>query len=85
MDDLARLDEVLDRAGNIFDGHIGVDPVLVEQVNPVGVEPSQGVLDGGANVLGTAVQPGRAAAVVGEAELGGNHHLVTHRGEGFAD
>jgi hypothetical protein len=33
--DLARLHEFGDRPGNVFDGHIGVHTVLVEQVDPV--------------------------------------------------
>ena len=34
--DLARLDQVLDRAGDVFDRHIRIDAVLVEQVDDVG-------------------------------------------------
>ena len=41
MGDLALLDQLPDRAGNVFDGHAGVDPVLVEQVDPLGSEPAQ--------------------------------------------
>ena len=74
--DLAGVDEVLDSTGDVLDRHVGVDAVLVEQVDPLGVEPLQGVLGGGADVLGAAVQAGGAAAVVGEAELGGDHHVV---------
>ena len=33
--DLARLDEVLDGAGDVLDGDVGVDPVLVEEVDRV--------------------------------------------------
>ena len=51
----------------------------------VGVEPPQGVLDGGADVLGAAVQAGGAAAVEGETELGGDHHLVSDRSQRPAD
>ena len=36
--DLALLDEFLDRAGDVFDGHVGVDAVLVEEVDGVDVE-----------------------------------------------
>jgi hypothetical protein len=35
---LALLDEVLDSAGNIFDGHLVIDTVLIEQVDDVGPE-----------------------------------------------
>ena len=33
MPNLAFLDQLLDRPGNIFDRHVGVDPVLVQQVD----------------------------------------------------
>jgi hypothetical protein len=31
--DLAFLDQVLDGAGDIFDGHVGIDAVLVEKID----------------------------------------------------
>jgi hypothetical protein len=36
---LAGFDEVLDRAGDVFDGHLWVDPVLVVEVDGVDAEP----------------------------------------------
>ena len=50
--------------------------MLEEQVDPVGTQPLQGSLDGPGDVLGPAVQTGAGGAVVAEAELGGQHHLV---------
>jgi hypothetical protein len=41
-------------------------------------------LDGGADVLRSAVQSGGAATVKAEPELGGDHHLVPHGREGLA-
>src|SRR5207237_1086906 len=62
------------------------DAVLVVEVDVVGAETSQGALDGGADVVGAAVEGPRAAAVVGdEAELGGHHRLVTASLQGPAD
>ena len=83
--DLAGVDELLDGAGDVLDRHVGVDAVLVEQVDAVDVQPAQGVLDGGADVLGAAVQAGGAAAVEGEPELGGDHDLVADRSQRLAD
>ncbi len=37
--DFAFLDQVLDRSGHLFDGDIGVNPVLIEQINNIGLEP----------------------------------------------
>ena len=83
--DLAGVDEFLDGSGDILDRHVGIDPMLVEQVDTVGVEPTQGVLDGGADVVGPAVQAGGAVAVEGESELGGDHHVVADVGQSLAD
>ena len=33
MPDLARRDQVLDRAGDLLDRHVGIDPVLVEEID----------------------------------------------------
>jgi hypothetical protein len=55
---LALLDQVLHRAGHVFDRHVRIDAVLIEQVDGVGPsrlsEPSADLLD----VLGPAVQAG---------------------------
>ncbi len=40
------------------------------------------------DVFGSAIQAGGAGLVAGmrlEAELGGDHHLITQRSQGFAD
>ena len=39
--DLAGDDQVLDSAGDALDRHVGVDAVLVEQVDVVGLQPPQ--------------------------------------------
>jgi hypothetical protein len=54
---LAAGDELLHRAGDIFDRHIGVGPVLVEEINAVGLEPLQGLIGDFANTLRPAVEP----------------------------
>ena len=48
--DLAGLDELLDGAGDVLDRDVGVDAVLVEQVDGVGPQPTQRAVDGGADV-----------------------------------
>jgi hypothetical protein len=73
---LPSLDEVFDGSGDVFDRDLGVDAVLVEQVDVVGAQPSQRALDGLGEVLGAAIEPGAGGAVVAEAELGGNHDLI---------
>jgi hypothetical protein len=75
---LAGLDELRHGSYDVLDRYPGVDPVLVQQVDPVGPEPAQGLLDDLADVLRTAVQPPPGAGGLGqvEAELGGQHDLV---------
>src|SRR3954468_10039866 len=53
--DLARLDEFLDRSGDVFDGDIGVDAVLVVQVDGVDSESLQGAVDDSLDHLRAAV------------------------------
>ena len=86
VSDLAGVDELLDGAGDLLDGDVRVDTVLVEQVDRVGAQATQRALDGGADVVGPAGDAGLVAVLVeGEAELGGDDDLVADRLEGLAD
>ena len=86
MAHLARLDELLDRAGDVLDRHVGVDAMLVQQVDRVDPQPPQGRLGGPPDVLGPAGQAEAAALVIeGEPELGGDHHVAPERGQRLAD
>ena len=83
---LAGLDQLLDGAGDVLDGDLGVDAVLVVEVDDVDAEPAQRALDGAVDVLRSARDAGRAPVLVErEAELRGDDHLVAVRGEGLAD
>ena len=84
---LALLDQVLHGSGHVFDRHVRVDAVLIEQVDDVGLEPLERGLDDLLDVLGPAVQGSPLASVLRirrQAELGGDHHLVAERSERFA-
>ena len=85
MPDLARGDELLDRAGHVLDRHVRVDPMLVEQVDEVEAEPLQRGVGHASDILGPAVHAVRLAVGKGEAELGSDHHAVAHGLERFAD
>ena len=79
--DLALLDQVLHRAGHVFDRHVRIDAVLVEEIDALGPQPLERGLG---DLLGCARAgcPGRAAGrspVDVEAELGRDHHLVAER------
>ena len=82
--DLALGDQLGEGADDLLDRRVRVDPVLVVQVDVVGVEPAQRSFDGDADVLGAAVGPD-SAGVRHEPELGGEHHLVAAALEGAAD
>src|SRR3954454_3083076 len=83
VQDLSRLDQILDHASHVFDGHGGINPVLVIEIDAVGLETLQRFLDHPPDTFRSAVQPD--GAINGETELGRYFHLVTYRRERFAD
>ena len=90
--DLACLDQIFHRSGDVFDGHVGVDAMLIEQVDDIDLEPFERAFDGLLDVIGPAVQAWRAFHPAGigiraeiEAEFGGDHDLLAEGREGFAD
>jgi hypothetical protein len=83
--DLALLDEVFHGAGNVFDGHVRVDPMLVEEVDRLDAEALARTVDTLFEVVGTAVDDLLAVRVDADPELGGDHNLIADRGEGFPD
>jgi hypothetical protein len=58
---LAGSDQVLDGAGDVLDRHVGVDPVLVVQVDHVASQSPEGPLDGRCDLVGTQHPPARCA------------------------
>jgi hypothetical protein len=74
--DLTLGDELGHGAGDVLDRHRRVDPVLVEQVDPVRAQPPQGGIGDPADLLWADVQAHRAPIADVPAELGRNHHLV---------
>jgi hypothetical protein len=75
--DLALGHQLGQRAHGVLDRRVGIDPVLVVQVNVVGAEPLERALHGRADVGRAAVEMPRALARVRDhAELGGQHDLV---------
>jgi hypothetical protein len=92
MLDLALGDQVLDRPGHVLDRHVGIDAVLVEQVDHLDAQALQRGLGHLADVLGLAVDAAHAGIALArafrrdvEAELGGDHDLVAERLQAFAD
>ena len=65
------------RADHLLDGHGRIDPVLVEDVDVVRTEAAERSFDGGDDVLRSAVRAANLVIRDVEAELGGEHHLLT--------
>ena len=82
---LPSLNQVLHRAGDVFDRHVRVDAVLIEEIDPIGPEPLQRRLGDLADVRGPAVQAGLLAVLELEAELRRDDDLIANRRERFAD
>ena len=77
--DLAGVDELLDGAGDLLDGDVRVDSVLVEQIDGVGPQATEGALDGGTDVIRSTGDAGLLAVrIEGEPELGGDDDVVAH-------
>ena len=88
---LAFLDQVLHRSSDVFDWHVRVNTVLIEEIDGIDLEPLERALGGLLDVLWPAVQARRTLHPAGieigteiEPEFGGNHHLPAERSEGFA-
>ncbi len=88
MLDLALLDEVFDGAGDVFDGDVQVDAVLVVEIDGVDLEALQRLFGDFLDVIRMAVEGVPFAAVVGvgfPAEFCGDDDLTAEGREGFAD
>ena len=84
MLDLALADQLLDGPRHVLHGHIRIDPVLIEEVDAVGLQPLECRLGDLADALRPAVHAGSGVPVL-EAELGRDHDLIANRGQCLAD
>ena len=78
---LTLLNQLPYRSGHVFDRHAGVDPVLIEKVDGLDLEPLERAFDGLLDVLRPAIQSRRSLHPAGiemgiqvESELGGDRH-----------
>ncbi len=85
MPDLALGDQVLHCPGDVFDRHVRVHAVLIEEIDDVRPETLQRRLGDLLDVRRPAAEAALLAVirVDVEAELGGDHHAVAHRGQGL--
>jgi hypothetical protein len=85
--DLALSDQLLHSPSDVLDRNIGIDAVLIEQVNAVGLQAPEGCLGHLPDVLRAAVQPAALSGIRAdvEVELGGYDDLVADWGEGLTE
>ena len=70
-------DQVGQRTDGLFDRGVRVDPVLVIEIDVIGVQTLQGALDCGTDVGRSAVgDAGPASGMRHQSELGGDDHLI---------
>ena len=87
MLDLALLNQVFHRPGRLFDGHAGINPVLIEQIDGIHFEALQRAFGNLLDVLWAAVQTYPSALAGGiklEPEFGSDHHFSAERSQGLA-
>jgi hypothetical protein len=90
MKDLALIDQIPRRARDVLYGDLGVDPVLVEQIDGLDPQPPERLLGDLPDMFGSAVQERaalHAACVAGgiETELGPYGHLPPEGLQGLAN
>src|SRR5262245_14834630 len=84
---LTLLNQVLHRSRHVFDRHVRVDAVLINQVYGLDLESLERRLGDLLDVLWPTIQPHPTWLSVGlkfEPELCGDHHSLTEGSEGFA-
>ena len=84
MQHLALRDQLFDRAGNVLDRDVRIDPMLVQKIDAVGTETLEGGIDDRFDVLRAAVETTSASFDV-EPELRRDSHVVANGCERFAD
>jgi hypothetical protein len=84
--DLALLDQVFHRPSHVFDSHVGVDAMLIEQVDRFDLESLERGLSDLLDVLGATIQASllQRRGIESESELRGDRDLPMERTEGFA-
>jgi hypothetical protein len=55
---LPQVDQITDRVGHLLDRHVGIDAVLIRQVDIVGAKPAQGALHRLTNLLRPSITIG---------------------------
>src|SRR5512146_2756149 len=81
---LALLNQILDGAGDIFNGHVGIDAMLIEQIDRIGPQPLQRCVGKLPDALRAAAQPLVRVSFL-KTEFRCNHNLFAKWFERLAD
>ena len=83
--DLTFLNQVLHRAGHIFDWYVRIDAMLIKQIDAIGLESHQRCIGDLLDVLRPAIHTDLLSVRADlESELGGYDHLIANGSERFA-
>jgi hypothetical protein len=81
--DFAFANQVLHGSRHILDRHVPVDTVLVEEIDPIGLEAFERSLGDLLDVRWPTIKTALAARFEREPELGRDDDLIAERGESF--
>src|SRR5262249_36459200 len=83
----ALLNKILYGSGHVLNGYFGIDPVLIKEIDDIGLKALERSLSDFPDVRGPAIEPGLLACswVNLESELRGDHYFVAERSQGFAN
>src|SRR5688572_28855662 len=88
MHNLSLIHQVFERSGDVFDGHLRIDAVLIEKIYAVGPQPLERSFNDQLNMIWFAVKPGKPASrllVDIPTELGSDPDLISKRLDGLAE
>src|SRR5207245_9910594 len=68
--DLTSLNQCLPRASDILYVHVRVNPMLIQQVDGINLQPLERPFDGLLDVLGPTVQPCRSRPIIVATQIG---------------
>src|ERR1700761_6136101 len=72
----ARLHQFSHDSGNILNWHLGIHPMLIKEVDAIGLQAPQRLLDYFADVVGAAISSLSLSIGDAKPELGRNHRLL---------
>src|SRR5437867_4154848 len=82
--DLTFLNQVLHRSSHVFDWHVRINAMLIEEIDGIGLESLEGRFGDLLHVLRPTIRAALLVTRERESELGRDHHLITHGSERLA-